>query len=450
MISKKIELSQKKSSKKGHACTYSTNFFKKPISKYQLGKKSIPANVAYQLVHDEINIDPNPSLNLAGFVTTWMEPEVISLINENLHKNFIDHDEYPQTEIIHRRCVNMIARLFNSPKNCTSIGTATVGSSEAITLALLGHKWKWKQRRIRENKPFDKPNIIIGADFHVCWDKFAKYFDVEIKKIPLEKNCFTITAEKVERLLDENTICVGGIVGTTYTGQSDPIKEINDMLLKVKKTKGWDIPLHVDAASGGFVLPFTDPDFVWDFRLEQVKSINVSGHKYGLVYTGIGWVVWRDEADFPKELIFNVNYLGGSIPTYTLNFSRDSSTIIAQYYNFLRLGKEGYSLIMNNCLENARYIARRLEGSGRFVMISCGEMLPIVSMRLKDNIKDYDVFDISEKLQEYGWTISAYSLPEEANISIMRIVVREHVGRDLLDIFYDELLKVCRFFENKK
>ncbi|MCP5504033.1 MAG: glutamate decarboxylase [Chlamydiales bacterium] len=447
MLTNKNNLSQLKDSEKGHASTYSSRFFEEEIPKYELPEKSMPANAAYQMIHDELNMDANPSLNLASFVTTWMEPEAEKLITENLHKNFIDHDEYPQTEVIHNRCVNMIARLFNAPEECKSIGAATIGSSEAIMLGLLAHKWKWKKRA----KKGAEPNIIFGAEVHVCWEKFARYFDVEMRVIPLEKGRYVITPDEVEKRIDENTIAVGAILGTTYSGQADPIKEINALLLKVKKEKGWDIPLHVDAASGGFVVPFTKPDFAWDFRLEQVKSINVSGHKYGLVYPGIGWIIYRDEADFPQDLVFKVNYLGGWMPTYTLNFSCNSAFVLAQYYNFLRLGREGYTHIMTNCMANAQYLSKKLENSGKFEMINDAQMLPIVAVKLKDSITNYTVYDLSSKLRERGWVIAAYTMPENAQeIALLRVVVRENFSRDMADILYQDIEKACAALNSKK
>ncbi|MCP5505542.1 MAG: glutamate decarboxylase [Chlamydiales bacterium] len=447
MLTKKNNLSELKDSEKGHTSTYSSRFFKEPIPKYELPEKSMPANAAYQLIHDELNMDANASLNLASFVTTWMEPEAEKIIMENLHKNFIDHDEYPQTEVIHNRCINMLARLFNAPEECKSIGAATIGSSEAIMLGLLAHKWKWKKRA----KEGATPNIIFGAEVHVCWEKFARYFDVEMRVIPLEKGRYVITPEDVEKRIDGNTIAVGAILGTTYSGQADPIQEINDLLVKIKKEKGWDIPLHVDGASGGFVAPFTDPDFVWDFRLEQVKSINVSGHKYGLVYPGVGWIIYRDESDFPEDLVFKVNYLGGWMPTYTLNFSCNSAFVLAQYYNFLRLGREGYTHIMNNCVSNAQYLSKKLKDSGKFEMINEAQMLPIVAVKLKDSIKEYTVYDLSAKLRERGWVIAAYTMPPNAQeVSLLRIVVREHFSRDMADILYQDIENACAFLSSSK
>lgn len=449
MLSKKKKDKELSLEEKGHASTYSSRVFRESVPKYTIPENGMPANAAYQLIHDELNMDANPSLNLASFVTTWMEAEAVQLMLENLHKNFIDHDEYPQTEVIHHRCVNMLSRLFNVPEDSNTIGAATIGSSEAIMLCLLAHKWNWrKHRRKSENA---KPNIVFGAEVHVCWEKFARYFDVEMRIIPLEKNCYTITAEKVEQVIDENTICVGAILGTTYSGQADPIEEINELLLKIKKEKGWDIPLHVDAASGGFVVPFTDPDFKWDFRLEQVKSINVSGHKYGLVYPGIGWLIWREESEFPEELIFKVNYLGGWMPTFTLNFSCNSANVIAQYYNFLRLGKEGYRHIMRNCLSNAQYLAELLEKSGLFEMINKSQKLPIIAMQLKEEIKNYTVFDLSNTLRERGWVMSAYTMPPNAEeIALLRVVVKENFSRDMADILYADIMNACQNLEKKE
>jgi len=441
MLSKK-----EKASEKGHASTYSDRFFREPVPKNAIPEKSMPANAAYQLIHDELNMDANPSLNLASFVTTWMEPEAVKLLNENMHKNFIDHDEYPQTEVLHKRCVNMLARLFNAGEKNKAIGAATIGSSEAIMLALLAHKWNWKKNR-RKNES-DMPNIVFGAEVHVCWEKFARYFDVDMRILPLAKDKYIITPEQVEEAVDENTICVGAILGTTYSGQSYPIKEINDVLLKIKKEKGWDIPIHVDAASGGFVTPFVEPDFKWDFRLEQVRSINVSGHKYGLVYPGIGWMIWKEESEFPEELIFKVNYLGGWMPTFTLNFSCNSQGVIGQYYNFLRLGKEGYRNIMKNCLANAQYLAGLLEKSGKFEMINRSQKLPIVAMRLKDETKGYSVFDLSKKIRERGWVIAAYTMPPNAEeVAIMRVVVKENFSHDMADILFQDVINACDALE---
>ena len=449
MLHKKKKLSDIKDSV-GHASTYSTRYFRQEISKYEIPRNEMPSSAAYQLVHDELNMDGNPSLNLASFCTTWMEPEADKLIAESNNKNFIDHDEYPQTEIIHERVVNMMARLFNSPEKCSSVGTATIGSSEAIMLGLLAHKWTWKNHRKAEGKSFDKPNIVFGADVHVCWDKFARYFDVEPRIIPMEKDRYIITAKEVEPLIDENTICVGAIFGTTFTGEHDDIEGINKLLVKIKKQKGWDIPIHVDGASGGFIAPFIYPEIKWDFRLEQVKSINVSGHKYGLVYPGLGWLVFRDEPDVPKDIVFTVNYLGGQMPTYTLNFSRGGSTVIAQYYNFLRLGQEGYARIMTNITDNAKYLSKKIIASGHFESLNPTQLLPVVAVRLK-NKEDFNLYDLTDKLREKGWIMPAYTLPANAeDITIMRIVVRENFSRDMADILYEDIIEAYQKLKDGK
>lgn len=447
MISKKVDLGQLEESKRGHASTYSTRYFERSVPTYEIPENSMPANAAYQLVHDELNLDGNPALNLSSFVNTWMEPEANQLIMENINKNFIDHFQYPQTEVIHERVVNMLARLFNAPEETTFAGTATIGSSEAVMLGLLAHKWTWKKRREAEGKPYDKPNIVFGADVHVCWDKFATYFDVEPRIIPMETDRFTINAETVAERIDENTICVGAILGTTFTGEADPIKEINDLLVEIKRTKGWDIPIHVDGASGGFVTPFANPELEWDFRLPRVKSINVSGHKYGLVYPGLGWLIFRDHSDLPEDVIFYVNYLGDEMPTYTLNFSRGTSMILVQYYNLLRLGRQGYQRIAINLLDNARYLAKSLANTGKFEMLNTANLLPIVTVKLKGQTK-YTVFDLSHKLRERGWILPAYTLPPNAqSVAIARVVVKETFSRDMADMLLGDIMKACEALE---
>lgn len=449
MLSKKKNLKKMKKSEKEVSSTFGSRYFSESIPKYEMSEEGMPPRAAYQLIHEELNLDGNPALNLASFVTTWMEPEADNLIMESMGKNFIDNDEYPQTSKIQDRVVNMLARLFNAPHKCKSIGTSAIGSSEAIMLGLLAHKWSWKNRRKAEGKPYDKPNIVMGADVHTVWEKFALYFDVELRLIPLQKDTYTITAEEVGGEIDENTICVGAVIGTTFTGQMDPIDEINDFLMEIKKNKGWDIPIHVDGASGGFIAPFLYPDLLWDFRLEQVRSINVSGHKYGLVYPGVGWLIFKDKNDLPEELIFKVNYLGGLMPNYSLNFSKGSSTIVAQYYNFLRLGKRGYTDIMEIMMANCKYLASKLEKSGKFNIINKDLMFPLVTVGLKD--VSFNVFQLSEKLREKGWIIPAYTLPENAQeLEVLRMVIKENFGRDMIDSLLDDIMEAYESLDKTK
>jgi len=448
MLTGKLKNEQIKDSEKGHASTYSGRYFRESVPKYEIPENGMPSNAAYQLIHDELSIDANPALNLSSFVTTWMEPEAEKLIMENLNVNFIDSDMYPQSQIIHERCVNMIARLFNSPENCDTIGTATLGSSEAVMLAGLAHKWKWRARQIAAGKSHDRPNLVCGADVQVCWDKFARYFDVDMRIIPMEKDCYVLKTEKAAEVIDENTILVVGVLGTTFTGQSDPLKELNDLLISIKEENGWDIPLHIDGASGAFVVPFVEPELLWDFRLSQVKSINASGHKYGLVYPGIGWLLFRDRSDFPNELVFDVNYLGGTMPTFTLNFSRGSAPIIAQYYNFLRLGRKGYTEIMSNLHANTGYLTDQLMKTDNFELVGRKICIPAVTLSLKESITNYTVYDISDRLRERGWIVSAYTLPPNAqDVSVLRIVVREHFSRDMVDILLKDIQKAVSKLE---
>jgi glutamate decarboxylase len=375
-----------------------------------------------------------------------MEPEANALIAESLDKNYVDNDEYPQTTVIQGRVVNMLARLFNAPEDCESVGTATIGSSEAIMLAVLAHKWTWRKRRQAEGKACDNPNIVMGADVHTVWEKSARYFDVELKLIPLQVETYIISADEVAKEVDENTICVAAVLGTTFTGQMDPIKEINDLLVDIKKTKGWDIPLHVDGASGAFVAPFVRPDLEWDFRLEQVKSINASGHKYGLVYPGIGWLVMKDKNDLPEELVFRITYLGGEMMNYSLNFSKSSSTIIAQYYNFVRLGRSGYADIMTNMMNNSHYLAEKLRETGKFEIINKQKTLPLVALRLKDAA--FTVFQVSDKLRQKGWIVPAYYLPENAqDVAVMRMVIKENFSRDMVELLFSDIMQAYHSLE---
>jgi len=435
MISKKKETNKKESV----SATYANRFFTKPIPKFHIPEDGLDADVAYQSIHDELNLDGNPDLNLATFVTTWMEPQAEKLIMETLNKNFVDQDEYPQTGVIQERVVNILAHLFHAPDDKEAVGTATIGSSEAIMLGLLAHKWSWRKRREKEGKPTDKPNMVIGADVHVVWEKFARYFDVEMRIVPMEENRYVLSVDEVEKQIDENTICVGAVVGTTFTGQIDPVQEINALLEKIEKEKGWNIPMHVDGASGGFIVPFLYPDFAWDFRLSHVRSINISGHKYGLVYPGIGWLIMKDKTDLPEDLIFYVNYLGSEEATYTLNFSRGSSMVIAQYYNLIRLGKKGYKQIMENSLTNAKYLASQLRKSKYFQLMNDDIKLPILALQLKPEL-NFSVYQLSDKLRERGWIVPAYTLPPNAEkIEVLRIVIRENFSRDMANMLLNDM-----------
>ena len=448
MISYKKNLKNLKEEDRNLDPTFGSRYFSEKIPQYSLNEKGMPSKAAYELIHDELSLDGNPTLNLASFVTTWMEDEADKLINENLGKNFIDIDEYPQTSKIQDRVVNILANLYHSPENCESLGMGTIGSSEAIMLGLLAHKWTWRNRREAEGKSINNPNIVMGADVHTVWEKFAKYFDVELRLIPLKKDNFVVDVKDIEKRIDENTICVGAVIGTTFTGQMDPVEDINQLLLNIKQEKGWDIPIHVDAASGGFIAPFSNPELKWDFQLEQVRSINVSGHKYGLVYPGIGWLIFKDQSDLPEDLIFNVNYLGGLMPNYSLNFSKGSGMIIAQYYNLLRLGKEGYADIVNNMLLNANYLASNLEDLGIFEIVNPELLFPLVVVSLKDT--DFSVYDLSKLLRVKGWIVPAYTLPPNAEEKeVLRFVIKENFGRNLTDNLINDIKEAIDYLNKK-
>ncbi|CAH2041408.1 unnamed protein product [Thlaspi arvense] len=415
---------------------FASRYVQDPLPRsYRMPENSIPKEVAYQIIHDELQLDGNPRLNLASFVTTWMEPECDKLMLESMNKNYVDMDEYPVTTELQNRCVNMIANLFNAPLRDSkqAVGVGTVGSSEAIMLAGLAFKKKWQNKRKIEGKPFDKPNIVTGANVQVCWEKFARYFDVELKEVKLSEGCYVMDPKKAVDMVDENTIGVAAVLGSTLTGEFEDVKLLNDLLTEKNKKTGWDTPIHVDAASGGFVAPFLYPELEWDFRLPLVKSINVSGHKYGLVYAGIGWVIWRSKEELPDELVFHINYLGADQPTFTLNFSKGSSQIVAQYYQFLRMGIEGYKKVISNCMENARILRKGLEKTGRAQIVSKERGIPLVAFALKNKSKR-SAFELSKALRHDGWIVPAYTMPADLeHMTVLRVVVREDLGRQLIE-----------------
>jgi glutamate decarboxylase len=422
-----------------HATAYAARWVDRPVPKFELPAEGMDAEAAYRLVHDELNLDGNPALNLASFVTSWMEPQAELLARETLGKNMIDQDEYPQTQAIHERVVSMVARLFHAPADATPVGTATIGSSEAIMLALLAHRQSWRKRRTAAGEPADRPNLVIGADVHTCWEKFTRYFDVEARIVPMARDAYTLSAADVEAHVDERTIAVGGLLGTTFTGQIDDLAGIDALLARLERERGWRIPLHVDAASGGFLAPFTRPDLAWDFRLASVRSINVSNHKFGLVYPGMGTVVFRDEADLPQELVFHIDYLGGDMPNYSLNFSRASDSVVLQYYNFLRLGRAGYARIAQACLANARALTEGLEETGAFEALHDRDAFPVVVVRALDPER-HDVYALSDRLRQRGWIVPAYPLPPDArDVHVLRMVVKEGFSRDMVDLLLDDV-----------
>ncbi|REJ43045.1 MAG: glutamate decarboxylase [Microcystis flos-aquae TF09] len=433
--------------------TYASRTLTSTVPKYEIPEGEMPPAVAYNLIRDELALDGNSRLNLATFVTTWMEPEAKQLMAETFDKNMIDKDEYPQTAEIELRCVNMIARLWNAPKGAAATGCSTIGSSEAAMLGGMALKWQWRYRRQKEGKPTDKPNLVMGINVQVCWEKFCRYWEVEPRFVPMEGNRFHLDATEAIKLIDENTIGVIAIMGSTFDGSYEPVQEINDVLEKLNRETGWQVPLHVDGASGGFIAPFLDPDLVWDFRLKWVKSINASGHKYGLVYPGVGWIIWRDRQELPEELIFHCNYLGGDLPNFALNFSRPGNQVVAQYYNFLLLGKEGYRQIHQACRDTALYLSGEIAKMGPFELITDGSTIPVFAWKLKETISDqtnYSLFDLADKLRERGWLVPAYTMPKNRqDLTVQRVVIKEGFSRDMADLLLRDIHSAIAFFQSQ-
>jgi glutamate decarboxylase len=417
------------------------------VPRNRLPEHSMLASTACQIVRDELLLDGTARFNLATFVTTWMEDEAERLYLEAADKNMVDKDEYPQTAELEARCVRMIAGLWNAPDAAGTVGTSTVGSSEACMLGGLALKRRWQQRRGAQGKPAERPNIVFGRNVQVVWEKFANYFEVEPRFVPLEGDLLHLTPERLAPYVDENTIGVVAILGSTLDGSYEPVAEICAVLDAYEQRTGNSVPVHVDAASGGFVAPFLDPELLWDFRLERVVSINASGHKYGLVYPGVGWVVWHRKEDLPQELVFTVNYLGGEMPTFALNFSRPGAQVILQYYQFLRLGREGYRRVQQTSRDVALHLSRTIAGMGPFELVAEGRELPVVAFKLAQGVGTYSAYDLSRKLREYGWLIPAYSLPpDREDLVVVRIVVRNGFSFDLADLFLADLRRAAEWF----
>ena len=418
------------------------------LPRTRLPAQGVSPDVAESLVRDELILDGNARQNLATFCTTWVAPEVRELMGDCVDKNMIDKDEYPQTAEIESRCVRIIADLWNSPESKVSIGCSTTGSSEAAMLGGLALKWRWRKSRQLAGKPTTKPNLVCGP-VQVCWHKFARYFDVELREIPIERDALTMRPEQVARYCDENTIGVVPTLGVTFTGVYEPVQAISAALDTLAKKTGLDVPIHVDAASGGFVAPFLQPDLVWDFRLPRVKSINSSGHKYGLAPLGVGWAIWRETADLPEELIFRVDYLGGDMPTFALNFSRPGGEIIAQYYNFIRYGREGYREIQQACMETAKFLADEIAAMGPFEMLYGGVGgLPAVAYMLKDSDAGFSLYDLSDRVRMRGWQIASYPLPKNRQDTVVqRILVRHAVSRDMAALLVRDIRAGLAFLQ---
>jgi glutamate decarboxylase len=415
----------------------------------ELNDHGLGLDGAYERISSDLLLDGQARLNLATFVTTWMPSIAGRLMAETADKNMIDKDEYPQTAELEARCVNILANLWHSPEHGRATGCSTTGSSEAAMLAGMALKWRWRQRMRTAGKPTDKPNLVMGINVQVCWEKFCRYWDVEPRTVPMEGDRFHLDAEEAVKRCDENTIGVVAILGSTFDGSYEPVKGIADALDELEGRSGVHVPLHVDAASGGFVAPFIQPDLEWDFRLSRVQSINASGHKYGLVYPGVGWAVWRDEEALPRDLVFDVNYLGGNMPTFALNFSRPGSEVIAQYFMFTSLGREGYRQVIQGAQDVARYLADSIADIGPYRLISDGSDLPVFAFALAPEVRNYNVFDVSDRLRQSGWLVPAYTFPKNReDLSVLRIVVRAGMTQEMADLLLQHLRDQTKFLES--
>jgi glutamate decarboxylase len=409
------------------------------VPRYELSADGLDPDVAYQIVHDELMLDGNARLNLATFVTTWEEPFAQRLMSESFDKNMIDKDEYPRTADIEQRCVRMLADLWHAPDPARAVGCSTTGSSEACMLGGLALKRRWQARRRAEGKDTARPNIVMGINVQICWEKFANYFEVEPRLVPMEGDRLHLGAAEAVALCDENTIGVVAVLGSTFDGSYEPVADLCAALDDLQSRTGLDVPVHVDGASGAMIAPFCDPDLPWDFRLPRVASINTSGHKYGLVYPGVGWALWRDEDALPEDLVFRVNYLGGDMPTFALNFSRPGGQVIAQYYQFLRLGRDGFGRVQETCRDVATTLSARIGELGPFTLLTDGSQLPVFAFTVAPG-QPFSAFDVSAALRERGWLVPAYTFPaHREDIAALRIVVRNGFSHDLAGLLLDDL-----------
>jgi glutamate decarboxylase len=413
----------------------------------QIPDGPMPGEVAYQTVSEESMLDGNARLNLATFVSTWMDDYARKLYAESYDKNMIDKDEYPQTAAIEQKCARIIANLWHAPED--SMGTSTIGSSEACMLAGMALKRRWQNARKAKGLSTDKPNLVMSSAVQVVWEKFCNYWEVEAHFVPITEEHMLLTPEGMLDAIDENTIGVVGILGQTYTGGYEPIKELAEALDDLEKRTGQDVPLHVDAASGGMVAPFIQADLVWDFQLPRVHSINTSGHKYGMVYPGLGWVIWRKAEYVPADLIFHVSYLGGDMPTLALNFSRPGAQVLLQFYLFARLGRSGYTAVQQLSQDMALHVSKAIGEMAPFELITKGDDLPVFCWKMKKGYTDnWDLKNLSERLRLKGWQIPAYPLADNLSDQwVMRIVVRTGMLPTQMDLLIEQIGEAVTFLD---
>ena len=432
-------------------CVFAAHSMTEPAPKYRFPDDQMQPKHAFQLVSDELIMDGNARQNLATFCQTWAEPELLALMELSVSKNMVDKDEYPQTAEIERRCVHMLADLWHAPDAVNTVGASAVGSSEACMLAGLAAKWRWRAKRKAAGQSIEAPNMVCGP-VQVVWHKFAKYWDIEMREVPMSDGHYAMDPASMLERVDENTIMVVPTFGVTYTGAYEPVAEMAAALDKLQAETGLDIPIHVDGASGAFLAPFCAPDVVFDFRLPRVKSISTSGHKFGLAPLGVGWVLWREADQLPEDLIFHVNYLGGDMPDFQINFSRPAGQVIAQYYNFLRLGRDGYRRIHLASYETGQYIAQEIPKLGPFELLCESDPqagIPTVTWRIKEGADPgYTLFDLADRLRARGWQVPAYTLTGTASgIAVQRVLIRLGVSRDIASMLLDDFRAAVAHFD---
>lgn len=427
------------------------------MPKDKLNESPLAAGFAKALIENQLLNEGNARLNLATFCQTYMDKEAVDLMAMTLEKNAIDKSEYPQTAELENRCVNIIANLWNVQEDEEFLGTSTVGSSEACMLAGMAMKFRWRNAAKARGLDLSKqePNLIISSAYQVCWKKFCVYWDIEMREAPLGKDC-ALDIDKAMELVDDYTIGIVGIMGNTYTGAYDNIKKLDERVNVYNQTHEHELVIHIDGASGAMFAPFTEPELEWDFRLPNVVSISTSGHKYGLTYPGVGWIIWRDKKYMPEELIFEVSYLGGSMPTMAINFSRSASQIVGQYYNFLRFGREGYCTLQQKTQEVAMLISDGIKETELFDIYNDGSRMPIVCYTLKANAKykdgtpvKWNLYDLEDRLMMNGWQVPAYPMPEEVGGRVVqRIVCRVDLTYNLAESFVENFNKCIEELKN--
>ncbi|MEM9248858.1 MAG: glutamate decarboxylase [Pseudomonadota bacterium] len=436
---------------KGLDPIYGSDYLGMPLTAQGFPTAEHDPQRVYAAIRDELMLDGNARQNLATFCQTYEEPQIHQLMDGCIDKNMVDKDEYPQTAEIEQRCVRMLADLWRAPDPAAGTGTSTTGSSEAAMLGGLALKRQWEARRKSAGKPTDRPNLITGP-VQICWHKFTRYWDIEHREIPMEDGRVLMTPEEVIARCDENTIGVVPTLGVTFTGEYEPVQAVSDALDRLQAETGLDIPIHVDGASGGFLAPFCAPDLTWDFQLPRVKSINASGHKFGLAPLGVGWILWRTPEDLPEDLVFWVNYLGGNMRDIALNFSRPGGQIACQYYNFLRLGRDGYAKIHGACYDTAMALSAEIAQLGPFAVMFDGAPangIPALCWTLKP-VADpgYTLYDLADRLRIYGWQVPAYALPANRQSTVVqRILVRQGVSRDLASLLIRDMQNAMAHLE---